>query len=101
PVTNVLAESIHVDRLTSDSVENGQGDELLRKLIRPVVVRAVGYDRRQPIRAVPRAHQMIGAGLARRVRRARIVWRVLREVTSRTERPIDLVGGNVHESKRS
>ena len=44
-------------------------DQLLRELVRPVVVRAIGDDRRQAVGVEPRAHEVIGRRLARGVRR--------------------------------
>ncbi len=99
PVANVLAASVHVDRPRRECVQNGERNQLLRKLVRSVVVRAVRDDHGQPVRSMPGAYEMIRAGLAGRVRRAGVVGRVFVEVARRTERAVNLVGGNVDEPK--
>ena len=69
------------------------GISFLRKLVRPVVVRAIGDRGVEPVGLVVGAHQMIRGGLARRVGRIRRVrarlmeWRIVG-----LERAVHLVG---------
>ena len=53
-----------------EGVGDEQRDDLLRELVRPVVVRAVGDRDRQAVRLVVRAHGVVGRRLRRVVRRA-------------------------------
>ncbi|MNI85165.1 hypothetical protein D3C76_1749980 [compost metagenome] len=68
PVTDLRTVAIHWQRLAMNGVENDMGDQLLGKMVWPVVIRAVGDHHRQPIGTVPGADQMIRTGLGSRIR---------------------------------
>ena len=100
PVADVAAVAVDRQRLALEGVQHHQRDQLLGKLKRPVVVRAVGDQRRQPVGVIAGADQVIGRRLARRVRRVRRVRRLLAEQAARAQRAVDLVGRDVQEAER-
>ena len=100
PVAHVAAVAVDRQRPPLERVQDHQRNQLLRKLIRPVVVRAVGDQHRQAVGVEVGAHQMIGRRLARRVRRVRRVRRLLAELPVGAERAVDLVGRDVQEAER-
>src|SRR5688572_6736326 len=53
PVADVLALTIYRKRNPIDRLDDGERNQLLRELVRPVIVRAIRYDDRQTIRALP------------------------------------------------
>src|SRR5262249_36992940 len=59
PVANILSVAIDRQRLPSESAVNDKGDQLFGELIGAIIVRAIGGEDRQAIRAVIGAHQMI------------------------------------------
>ena len=78
-----------------------QRDQLFRKLIGPVIVRAIGDQHRQREGVAPGPHQMIGRGLGRRVGAVRLIAARLGEgrFVGR-ERTKHLVGRHVQEAER-
>ncbi|MNT59100.1 hypothetical protein D3C72_1965760 [compost metagenome] len=83
-----------------NGVENDMGDQLLGKMVWPVVIRAVGDHHRQPIGTVPGADQMIGTGLGSRIRRAWVVGRGLGEqIICPLQIAIHFISGYVMETK--
>ena len=97
PVADVLAAAVELGAHAVDDVGDLPGDELLHVLVGPVVVGAVGDRGAKPVGAGPCAHEHVGAGLGRAVRRARMVGRLLGELGRVVERQVavDLVGGDV------
>ena len=93
------AVAVNRQRLAVERVEDHQRDQFLGVLKRPVVVRAVGDERLQIVGVVVGAHEVIGRGLARRIRRVWRVRRVFTEEPGRAERAVDLVGGHVQEAE--
>ena len=83
PVADVAAVAVDRQRPPVERVQDHQRNQLLGKLIRPVVVRAVRDEHRQAVGVEVRAHQVIGRRLARRVRRIRRVRRLLAEQPAR------------------
>src|SRR5450759_2550000 len=73
PISALLAVAIDRQWHTSQPMMNRQGNEFFRKLIGPVIVRAVGDQHRKPIGVAPSADKMIGRRLARRVRAVRLI----------------------------
>ena len=59
PVTDVLPLAVDGKRLAVADVVDEKRDELLRKLIRPVVVRAVGHDGRHAVGVMERADKVV------------------------------------------
>ena len=115
PVAHVLATAVHGQRLSVADVVDEQRNELLRKLVGPVVVRAVGHQRRHPVRVVVGSHEVVGRGFRGRVGAVRRVLRLFGEEllaegpaaalparsislgTCQLQRPVHLVGGDVVE----
>lgn len=97
PVADVLALPVELGADAVDDVRDLPGDELLHVLVGTVVVGAVGDRGAKPVGAGPCAHEHVGAGLGRAVRRARVVGRLLGELGGVVERQVavDLVGGDV------
>lgn len=97
PVADVLALSVELGADAVDDVGDLPGDELLHVLVGAVVVGAVGDRGAKPVGAGPGAHEHVGAGLGRAVRRGRVVRRLLGELGGVVERQVavDLVGGDV------
>ncbi|MCY1539184.1 hypothetical protein D9M68_747570 [compost metagenome] len=69
PVANLRAVTIYRQRLAGQGIEDHVRDQLLGKVIGPVVVRAVGDQYWQTVSTMPGTHQVIGTGLGSRVRR--------------------------------
>ena len=97
PVADVLAAAVELGADAVDDVGDLPGDELLHVLVGAVVVGAVGDRGAQAVGAGPCAHEHVGAGLGRAVRRGRPVRRLLGELGGVVERQVavDLVGGDV------
>ena len=98
PVAHVHAVAIDGDRFARQHALNHHRDQLLRELIRPVVVRAIGDHRLQAVGVMIGAHEHVAGGLAGRVRRVRRVGRGLGEEAGRAQAAIDFVGGDVVEA---
>jgi len=100
PVTHLQAVAVYRQRFTGQGVEDHQRDQFFGEVERPVVVRAVGQQYRQPVGAVPGADQVVGRCLAGRIRRA---WRVGRglgeQVVDAVQVAIHFVGGNMVEAE--
>ena len=79
PVAHVLAFAVQFRTLSVQDVRDLARDELLHMLEGTIIVRTVRDRRANPVRARPRAHQHIARGLRRRIRRARMIRRMLRE----------------------
>jgi hypothetical protein len=70
---------VYRQRLFLQRVMDEQRDQFLRKLIRPIVVGAIGDQRSQPIRVVVRAHKVVRRCFGRAVRAIGCVIRMLSE----------------------
>ena len=79
PVAHVAAVAVDGQRLALHGVQDHERDQLLRELVRAVVVGAVGEQRRQPVRLVIGAHQVVGRRLGRGVGRVGRIGACLRE----------------------
>ena len=97
PVADVLATAVELGAHAVDDVRDLPGDELLHVLVGSVVVGAVGDRGAQAVGAGPGAHEHVGGRLRRAVRRARLIRRLLGELSGIVERQVavDLVGGDV------
>ena len=67
PVARVLAVAINRQRLALYDVVNHQRNQLLRKVVWPIVVGAVRQNHRKPVGLVVGAHKVVAAGLRRTV----------------------------------
>ena len=75
PVAHLKTIAVHRQRFACECIGNDQRNQLLRKLQRSVIVRAIARDHRQAISVMPGTHQMIGRGFRCRVRTVRRVGR--------------------------
>ena len=69
----VHAVAIHRQGLARQRVDDHQRNQLLGKVVRPIVVGAVGGQHRQAVGVVPGAHQVVAGGLAGRIRAVGLV----------------------------
>ena len=69
--------------------------------MRSIVVRAIGEQDRQSVGVAPGPDQMVGCRLGGRIRRARIVARLLGEISVVCQRAINLVGRDMKEPEIS
>ena len=97
PVAHVQAPPVQFRPEAVEDVGDLAGDELLHMLVGPVVIAAVRDRRTDPERAVPGAHEQVGAGLRARVRAGGVVGGVLGELVRVVEGEVavDLVGADV------
>src|ERR1700677_4097510 len=68
-------------------------------MIGTVIVRAIGDDRRQPVRLSPSAHQMIRGGFGGGVGRVRRIRGQFGEQTFRPERTVNFVGRDMMKTE--
>jgi hypothetical protein len=100
PVANLLAVTIDRQGLAGQGIDDHQRNQLLGKVVRAVVVRAVGGQHRQTIGVVVGAHQMVARRLARRVGAVRLVAMGFAERRFLPgQRAIDFVGRDVQKRK--
>ena len=79
PVTHILTPSIHRKRLAVSYIIDKQRYKLLRKLIRTIIVRAIGHNHRHAVCIMEGSDEMVGTCLAGTVGTMRIVFRGLIE----------------------
>ena len=84
PVAHILPLTVHRNRLVVLNVVDGQRNQLLRKMVRPVVVRAIGNNRVQPELSVARDERaeelkVAGAELISSVQRNSTSWAEVEE----------------------
>ena len=68
PVAHVTAIAVDRQRLTLQQIGDAERNQLLWKVIRTVVVRAMRDEYGKAVCAMPGAHEMIGRRLGRRIR---------------------------------
>ena len=68
PVTYVGTAAVYWQRFALDSVQDGQWNEFLWKLVRTVIVRAIRDDDWQVVCLEPGMREMVGSSLAGRIR---------------------------------
>ena len=95
-----LPVAVDRQRLALQGIEDHQRDQLFRELVRPVVVRAIGHQRRHSVSAKVRADQVVGRRFRRRVGRTGIVRAGFHELPARPQRTVDFVGGNLQKTER-
>ena len=83
PVAYVFSLTVYRQQLAVTDVVDEQRNQFFRELVRPVVVRTVGYDGRHAVRIVEGPYKVVAAGLAGRVGAVRIVFRIfVKEILS-------------------
>ena len=101
PVADVEAVAVHREIPAFQDVHDHERDQLLGKVVRTVVVGAVGRGDVEPVGVVIGAHQVIRRRLARRIRRIRRVRRGFAETgIVGPERAVHLVGRHVMKAMR-
>ena len=101
PVAHVQSLPVDRQRAVGEGAHDHERDELFRKLIRPVVIRAARDRDRQAVGASVCAHEQVGRRLGAAVGRARVQRRLLGEQQVRpVERQVavDLVGRDLMEA---
>src|SRR5579875_2821073 len=100
PVADIQAVAIDGERLALKRVEDHERDQLLRKLPRTIVIRAVGGDDGETIGVVPSAHEHVRGSLGGciwAVRRVGCGFRKSRIVGA--ESSVDFIGRDVEKAK--
>src|SRR3546814_6201648 len=99
PVADLHSVAIDRQRLARQRVQEEQRDQLFRKLIRAIIIGAVGRRRLQSIGVVIGADEMVRGRLGRRIGR---VWRIGRVFVKggivRPQSPVYLVGRDMVEA---
>src|SRR3989454_5859613 len=95
-----FVEAVAVDRklLAFERISDHEREELLRKLVRPVIVRAASNDSGKAVGPAKTPHQEVRRRLAGRVWAARLEMRLLVRFTARRQAPINFVGRDVQEA---
>ena len=84
PVANILAVTVDRQLLVGQRIDDHQRNELLREVVRAVVVRAARDRRRDLVGAVVGHDEQVGTGLRSRIRARCLEVRLLREEEVRT-----------------
>ena len=79
PIAHVLALAIHRQRTAMAYVVDKQRNQLLRELIRTIIVAAISYDGRQAVSVVERPHKMVARRLGSRIWRMGLIFQIFRE----------------------
>src|SRR5918992_3025961 len=91
PVAHLHPVAVDRELVPVEGVEHHQGYQLLRILVRAVVVRAAADHRLEPVGVAVGGDEQVGAGLGRRVGGRRLERRLLGE-RALLDRAVDLVG---------
>ena len=109
PVTDLVAFAVNRQRFTVKGVQDHKWDQLLREMIRSVVIRTVSHDGREAVSAQPGTNKMVAGCFGGRVRAA---WRVgcgfsekrqvcgCRMFIRVRQIPVHFIGGDMMEAKR-
>ena len=100
PVTHVCALAIDRQRLSVETVQYDERNELFREMVWAIVVGAVRDENRKTIGIVPSAYKMIRSGLGGGIRGMGRVWSLLRKETLFSERAVHLIRADVLETER-
>src|SRR5579872_2466895 len=99
PVPFLQPVAVDGKRLILERVGNHEGNELFRKLVRPVVIGSARNDTGKAVGANERSHQQVGSGLACRIRAVGLQGIALVGGAPRRNVAVDLVCGNVEEAR--
>ena len=89
PVAYVLALTIYREKLAVTNVVDEEWNQLLRKLVRTIVVRAVGHDSGHTVGIVKSTNEVITRGLRCTIRAMRIILGILiKEILTISEMPL-------------
>jgi len=95
PITYVLPLSIYRKRATLTDVVDEQWNQFFRKLIRPVVVRAVSHYGRHPVGVMIGPYKMITRGFGSRIRAMRLILALLSEERIPERASSTLIAGQI------
>src|SRR5262245_42436288 len=99
PVANIEPPPVDQHGFAYEPLDDRQRDELFWELMRPVVIRAIGEQNREPVGMAPCSDQMVRRRLAGRIGGARIVPGLLGKSSVFLQRAINLVRGDMKESE--
>ena len=99
PIPNVAAVTVHGERLSLQHIQDHEGDELLRELVRAVIVGAVGERYRETVGVVVGHDQVITSRLACGIRGPRVVTGLFGEEPGFPKRPENLIRADVMENR--
>ena len=93
PVAHILPVAVHGQGLAGPGIQEHERNQFFRKLVRPVVIGAIGGQSRQAVSVVISAHQMVRTGLGGGIR---AVGRIRRGLAKgrivRAQRTVHFVG---------
>ena len=98
PVAFVEAVAVNWKLLAFERISDHERKELLRKLVRPIIVGAASNDSGKAVGPAKAPHQEVRRRLAGRVWAARLERRLLVRLAARPQTPIDFVGRDVEEA---
>ena len=99
PVPDVLPVAVDGQGFSSHGGQDHERYELLRKVVGPVVVRAVCGERGEPVSVVVGPHEMVGGRLGGGVGGVGPVRALLGKVALGPQRPVHLVRGDVQKAE--
>jgi hypothetical protein len=100
PVADLHAVAVQRERPVIERVRDEERDQLLGMVVRPIRVRAAGDHHVQPVRHVVAPRQELTGGLRGGVRRTRR-QRIALPREARLDGPVDLVGGDLEQARRT
>ncbi len=102
PIADLLTVAIDGEGLAVEGIQNHQRDELFRKVVGAVVIRAIRREGREAVGVVKRADEVIARGLRGGVGAVRREGRGLGKCgIVRPERAVNLVGRDMQKTKPS
>jgi hypothetical protein len=101
PIADIHAVAVHGNGFAGQATLNNDWNQLFRKLIRAVIVRAIGNDRRKAVGVVIGANQHVTGGFAGRIRGIGSVRGGLQEMPRSAERAVNFIGGNMMKTAGS
>ena len=100
PIADLLAVAIHGEGLSIERVQNHQGDELFRKMVGAVVVRAVRRQGGETVGVLEGPNEVVAGGLGGGVGAVRREGRGLRKGgVVRPESSVNFIGRDMEETK--
>lgn len=101
PIPDLAAIAVNRDEFQGRGFPDDQGNQFFRELAGSVIVAGMGDDDWKSVGLMPRADEVVGAGLACRVWGARGVWAGFIECACGPESSVDFIRGDVDELRRA
>ena len=98
PVADIFAVAVNRQGFSLKGVVDDQRNELFRKLVRSIVIGAVGNQRRQSIGMKIRADQMVGGRLAGGIRRPGIIRGGFLKSAGFSQRAVNLIRADMQKT---